>query len=221
LCQRFCISPLGAVARKTPRRCRPSRPHRGRRLPCPRSPPRWAAPTTCVLNAGPTSARTARALLWDSTRPGRLSLHTRRPPSGRRSRCRVTLAGQATRIPFPASNSAIDSASALRRWRAAQKMGGVNRPVARKDVDSVGDFHHLTRRVYAIVYSKRPKSGSVAHRQHGLHAHSITSSARARRVGGTVRPSALAVLRLIAISNFIGCCTGSSAGFSPLRMRST
>src|SRR5262249_25387364 len=52
-------------------------------------------------------------------------------------------------------------------------------------------------------------------------AHSITSSARASSVGGTSRPSALAVLRLIASSNLTGACTGRSAAFSPLRMRST
>src|SRR5262245_40617272 len=51
--------------------------------------------------------------------------------------------------------------------------------------------------------------------------HSITSSARASSVGGTSTPSALAVLRLIASSYLVGACTGRSAGFSPLRMRST
>ena len=51
--------------------------------------------------------------------------------------------------------------------------------------------------------------------------YSITSSARASSVGGTVRPSALAVLRLITSSYLVGACTGRSAGFSPLRMRST
>src|SRR5829696_33167 len=45
--------------------------------------------------------------------------------------------------------------------------------------------------------------------------HSITSSARARREGGMVRPMALAVLRLTTSSNLVGCCTGSSPGFSP------
>jgi len=50
--------------------------------------------------------------------------------------------------------------------------------------------------------------------------HSITSSARASSVGGTLRPSALAVFRLITSSNFVGPWTGRSAGFSPLRMRS-
>ena len=57
-------------------------------------------------------------------------------------------------------------------------------------------------------------------RLHGLH-YSITSVARASTVGGTSRPSALEVLRLIAISYLVGACTGRSAGFSPLRMRST
>src|SRR5258706_3446058 len=46
-------------------------------------------------------------------------------------------------------------------------------------------------------------------------SHSITSSARASSVGGTVRPSASAVLRLIMNSNLIGCITGRSAGLIP------
>src|SRR5262249_58897597 len=40
--------------------------------------------------------------------------------------------------------------------------------------------------------------------------HSITSSARARSVGGTSRPSALAVLRLMTSSYLVGACTGRS-----------
>src|SRR5262249_13785607 len=51
--------------------------------------------------------------------------------------------------------------------------------------------------------------------------HSITSSARASKVGGTVRPSAFAVLRLSTKSYLIGVCTGRAGGLSPLRMRST
>jgi hypothetical protein len=51
--------------------------------------------------------------------------------------------------------------------------------------------------------------------------HSITSSALACSDGGTVRPSDLAVLRLITNSYLVGACTGRSAGFSPLRIRST
>jgi len=51
--------------------------------------------------------------------------------------------------------------------------------------------------------------------------HSITSSARARSDGGTVRPSALAALRLITRSNFVGCSTGRSLGFAPFKILST
>src|SRR5207342_1606586 len=55
----------------------------------------------------------------------------------------------------------------------------------------------------------------------GAFFHSITSSARASSGSGTSRPSALAVLRLSTVSYLVGACTGRSAGFSPLRMRST
>src|SRR4249919_211018 len=65
------------------------------------------------------------------------------------------------------------------------------------------DFHRLDRASFA------------------WRTHSITSSARASRVGGTSRPSTLAVLRLIASSYLIGCWTGKSAGFAPFKMRST
>src|SRR5262245_57999418 len=51
--------------------------------------------------------------------------------------------------------------------------------------------------------------------------HSITSSARASRVGGISRPSALAVVRLTTRSNFVGCSTGMSAGLVPCRTLST
>ena len=49
--------------------------------------------------------------------------------------------------------------------------------------------------------------------------YSITSSASASRLSGIDRPSALAVLRLMTNSNLVGCTTGKSAGFSPLRIR--
>jgi hypothetical protein len=51
--------------------------------------------------------------------------------------------------------------------------------------------------------------------------YSITSSARARSVGGISRPSAFAVLRLITSSNLVGCWIGKSAGLAPLRILST
>src|SRR5262249_38387869 len=49
--------------------------------------------------------------------------------------------------------------------------------------------------------------------------HSITSSARASRVGGTLRPSVRAVSALITSSNLLDCTTGRSAAFAPLRIR--
>jgi hypothetical protein len=51
--------------------------------------------------------------------------------------------------------------------------------------------------------------------------HSMTSSARARIRGGTVRPSACAVLRLMTSSILVGCWTGRSAGLAPFRILST
>src|SRR5436305_330200 len=43
--------------------------------------------------------------------------------------------------------------------------------------------------------------------------HSMISSAMEDRPGGTLRPSALAVLRLITNSNLVDCTAGRSAGF--------
>src|SRR5207249_5869412 len=62
--------------------------------------------------------------------------------------------------------------------------------------------------------TQMPQGGHPPH-------HSITSSARARTVAGRSRPSAFAVLRLTTSSYLFGAWTGSSDGFSPLRMRST
>src|SRR5262249_11267354 len=68
---------------------------------------------------------------------------------------------------------------------------------------------------------ERPRGCRAAHqRDERAPPHSITSSARCWRNQGTSRPSAIAVLRLIA-SSYLVDCTGRSAGFSPLRMRST
>src|SRR5262252_2065716 len=65
------------------------------------------------------------------------------------------------------------------------------------------DFHRLDRASFA------------------WRTHSITSSARSRNDSGTVRPSALAVVRLITRSNLVGCSTGSSPGFAPCKILST
>ena len=54
----------------------------------------------------------------------------------------------------------------------------------------------------------------------GWSGHRITRSALANRFGGIVNPICLAVLRLITSSNFVGCSTGISDGFAPLRILS-
>ena len=50
--------------------------------------------------------------------------------------------------------------------------------------------------------------------------HSITSSARARSVGGISTPMSRAVFRLRTSSKMVACWTGNSLGFSPRRRRS-
>src|SRR5262245_9755239 len=65
--------------------------------------------------------------------------------------------------------------------------------------------------------SERPNRRAAEQRDERAPPHSITSSAPASSVGGTSKPSVFAVLRLIIRSNFVGRCTGKSAGLAPLR----
>ncbi len=73
-----------------------------------------------------------------------------------------------------------------------------------------------------------PTADIVGHRGHVRKVpipevgapYSITASAVARRAGGTSMPSAFAVLRFTASSNLVGCSTGRSDGFAPLRILS-
>src|SRR5262249_49144934 len=67
----------------------------------------------------------------------------------------------------------------------------------------------------------RPRRRAADKRDELPPPHSITSSASCWRCRGTSRPIAFAVLRLITSSNLVGACAGRSAGFAPLRMRST
>src|SRR5262245_10767655 len=68
---------------------------------------------------------------------------------------------------------------------------------------------------------QRPRRRAAEQRDNLAPPHSITSSARASSMGGISRPSALAALRLITSSYFVGNWTGRSPGFSPFRTRST
>src|SRR5262249_38110439 len=69
---------------------------------------------------------------------------------------------------------------------------------------------------------ERPRCCRAAEQRNELAAlHSITSSARASRVGGTSSPSVLALFKLITRSYLVGCWKGRSPAFSPRRIRST
>ena len=67
--------------------------------------------------------------------------------------------------------------------------------------------------------------GPVFHRldrtSFAWRTHSMTSSARASSDGGTSRPSALAVLRLMMSSSLVGNSTGKSPGLAPFRIPTT
>src|SRR5215208_1106388 len=68
--------------------------------------------------------------------------------------------------------------------------------------------------------AKRPCCRSAANEHNKLPPlHSITSSAARSSPSGMVRPSALAVLRLITNSNLVGSITGKSLGLAPRRIR--
>jgi len=66
---------------------------------------------------------------------------------------------------------------------------------------------------------ERPRHRAPEPRDESPALHWIMSSAVANSVSGMVKPSALAVFRLMTSSNFVGCMTGRSEGLSPLRMR--
>jgi hypothetical protein len=52
------------------------------------------------------------------------------------------------------------------------------------------------------------------HAMRGRQSYSITSSAATSSLSGTLRPSTLAVVRLMTRSNLVGCSTGMSAGLA-------
>src|SRR5262249_27507679 len=96
----------------------------------------------------------------------------------------------------------------------AQKLiGGVRRPAVQES-----DHWH---RGLLCTRPERPRRRAAEAYKERAPPHSITSSARASSVVGISRPMALAVLRLNTSSYRVGAWTGRSAGFSPLRMRST
>src|SRR5262249_45107656 len=68
---------------------------------------------------------------------------------------------------------------------------------------------------------ERPRSGAAEQRDERAPSHSINSSASDKNDEEIVSPSALAVVRLMKNSNFVGCSTGILPGFMPRRILST
>src|SRR5437899_844251 len=87
----------------------------------------------------------------------------------------------------------------------------------------MGDFgRSMVPHCDATASTRAPRYRRAAEKRDELAAcHSITSSARASKIGETSKPKALAVLRLTTNSNLVPCSTGKSAGFAPLRILST
>src|SRR5262249_1477151 len=98
----------------------------------------------------------------------------------------------------------------LRQLRACGQVG--------RHITDARDLGHLlgltTKWSGEEAAGQHPNEGSA-------RRHWMISSARPSSDGGIVRPRALAVLRLMMNSNFVGCSTGRSAGFAPLRILST
>src|SRR5262249_50402977 len=119
-------------------------------------------------------------------------------------------------IPFPARSARAPSPAALRAGYSTndvgESRGGRARCRAQARCPEPG--------LHAWALEGFPTGFAVVNVRAPL-GHSMTSSARASSVAGTSMPSVFAVLRLMTISYFVGACTGRSAGFSPLRMRST
>ena len=107
------------------------------------------------------------------------------------------------------------------RWISFTGLGATNSPSARSRTAAARALG--TWSGAAVHRCRSPTDGVVCCRMNRgrLRSYSITSSARSSSDCGIVRPSALAVLRLITSSNRDGCSTGRSPGLAPFKIRST
>src|SRR5258705_11453262 len=77
----------------------------------------------------------------------------------------------------------------------------------------------VCRQVYRLIDDAEHRRRETVDDPVGAGRNRLEHRLRVR--GGTVRPRALAVLRLITSSNLVGCSTGRSDGFAPRRILST
>src|SRR6266576_1617546 len=79
----------------------------------------------------------------------------------------------------------------------------------------------INSNVMSVLFMRFASHGLTQDSWLAVHAYRITLSARASTFGGIVSPIFFAALRLIMNSNFVGCCTGKSAGLAPFKILST
>jgi len=102
--------------------------------------------------------------------------------------------------------------------QAAAECGNEVRRILRRP--RARETDHRYRRLLP-ARCERPYRRATKERDESAPPHSITSSAVASNLSGSVIPSALAVLRLITNSNLSTFSTGKSAGAAPLSTRPT
>jgi hypothetical protein len=105
-------------------------------------------------------------------------------------------------------------------------IGNMRGPVSRTGGTNPMDGCSTLKRVYGLKSDITPCSKVRRHARSVplgdiTLVQSIISSARTRNDSGIVKPSALAVTRLMTSSNLVGCSTGRSPGFVPRRILST
>src|SRR5262245_53124603 len=106
------------------------------------------------------------------------------------------------------NSAALDPAELMQPLHESGDPLAVGRRRAGTEVSDCRQLARLLRPCSDWPYRRR------AAEQRDEHAapHSITSSASASSFGGMSSPRALAVLRLMSSSNFVGCSIGRSPG---------
>src|SRR5262245_30783660 len=100
-------------------------------------------------------------------------------------------------------------------WGQGRLVFGLLRALigVRSSPDSAHDNNHLAQwRLWCHF---------LTHATQPMPSYSIISSARLSIGGGSVRPKAVAVVRLTIKSNLVGCATGISPGLIPRKILST
>ena len=129
-------------------------------------------------------------------------------------------------LPISSGASAIvlpSSQTVLPKYRrSSQRLGPRSGPNAVSCPQTDEGARRNTRRSAANANS-RPHKCAVTSAQPRWSStrYSMTWSARPSTDGGIVRPSALAVLRLMISASLDGCSTGNSPGFAPFKIFAT